>query len=190
MNDIASNSHSLPPHVAGFTLIELIVSITVLTILLVLTLPAFQAMLMNNRVLANADSLANSFNYARNVALSQNINVTTCPIGATASTTCGANWQSGWIVVSQPATGAAVLLQANATSANAPVVTAIQVNGAAAGSVTFDARGIATTQANFVVCDSRGSAFARSVEVLPTGFVQSGSTMGIAVWNGGALVCP
>lgn len=184
MNDIASNRHSLPPQVRGFTLIELLISITVLTILLVLTMPSFKDMLMNNRVASQADTLTSALNYARSTALSLNNNVVTCPFGAAGSTTCGGNWQNGWIVVSQPAIGTPVLLQANSTGVNDPVLSAT------VPSVTFDARGIATTQSNFKICDSRGGAFAQSVQVLPTGFVQSGSTVGSAVWDGSGLTCP
>lgn len=190
MSDFVSNSHSLAPHTTGFTLVELLVSITILAILLGLTLPSFRTTLMNNRVLAQSDALASSLNYARNTALSQNINVLACPASTPGSTTCGANWQNGWIIVSQPTPGASVLLQAHLFGANDPVLSTVAIGGVTAASVTFDARGIATTQVNFKSCDSRGGAFARSVKVLPTGYVQSGSTMGTAVWDGSALTCP
>ena len=190
MSDIAYNKHALPHRVMGFTLIEILISITVLAILLVLVLPSFKTMLMNNRVLAEEDAIANSLNYARNIALSQGINAVTCPIGTQGSSTCGANWANGWIVVSQPTAGGNVLLQSHVSGANDPVLSAVGIIGGAATSVTFDPRGIATTQANFKVCDNRGGEFAQSVEVLPTGFIQSGSTMGTAVWDGSALACP
>ena len=184
MSDFAYHKHSLHPGAVGITLIELLVSITVIAILLALTLPSFKNALLNNRLLAEADALTNSLNYARSTALSQTINVIACPANTPGSTTCGTNWQTGWIIVSQPTTGAAVLLQSTFSGTNDPVLSAT------ATSITFDPRGLATTQANFKLCDNRGGAFARSVEVLPTGFVQTGSTMGVAVWNGGALTCP
>lgn len=183
VNDIASTNHPPTGSIAGFTLIELIVSITILTILLVLTLPAFQAMLMNNRILAETDALAGVLNFARNTAVSKNISVAVCPFSAANSITCGGSWQNGWIVVSQPA-GAATLLQSKISGTNAPMLSS------GVTTVTFDARGIATTQANFKICDNRGGAFAQSIKVLPTGFVQAGTTMGVAVWDGSALTCP
>ncbi len=184
MNNIASKGRSPPPKVRGFTLIELLISITVLTVLLVLTVPSFKDMLMNNRITAQTDALSSALSYARSTALTQNMNVVACPFSAAGSTACGGNWQNGWIVVSQPATGNPTLLQANSTGANDPVLSAT------IPSVTFDARGIATTQGNFKICDNRGGAFAQSVQVLPTGFVQSGSTRGSAVWDGSGLTCP
>ncbi len=185
MNDIGSNPALLPHFEAeGFTLIELLVAVTVLTILFVLALPSFQTMILNNRILSQRNALTTSLNYARNTALSQNANVIACPYGGMNSTTCGGNWQSGWIVVSQPVVGAPILLFSNASGPNDPSISST------AATVTFDTRGIATTQSNFKICDQRGGAFAQSVQVLPSGFVQSGSTMGSAVWNGSGLACP
>lgn len=171
-------------------MVELIIAVTVMAILLVLTIPSFKNTLMNNRILTQTDALSNSLSYARNTALSLNTNVIACPASMPGSTTCGANWQQGWIIVSQPAVGASILLQANFSGVNDPALSTVPIAGVAATSVTFDSRGIATTQANFKSCDNRGGAFARSVEVLPTGFILSGDAMGTAVWDGSRLACP
>ncbi len=187
---MTTNKHLLFLRVAGFTLVELLVSVTVMAILLAVTVPSFKATVMNSRIAAQTDAFANALNYARNTAVSQNVNVMTCPAGAAGSTVCGANWQSGWIIVRQPAGGGNVLLQSFFTAPNDPVLSNVAIAGVAANSVTFDSRGIATTQANFKTCDNRGATFARSVEVLPTGFIQTSTTMGVAVWDGGALTCP
>lgn len=181
---ILSHSHPLSPQLAGFTLVELLISITVLSILLMLVTPSFKDMLMNNRVSAETDALTNSLNFARNTALSQNTTILVCPFSATSSTTCGGSWQNGWIVITQPAAGTPVLLHSHSTGTNDATLSATTA------SVSFDSRGISTTQTNFKVCDSRGATYARSVSVLPTGFVQSSSTMGVAAWDGGALTCP
>lgn len=184
VHDIPFNNHSLPSRVGGFTLIELLVGVAVLALLITLTGPSFKNMLMNNRVSAEADSFYTALNYARNTALTQNVNVVTCPFAAENSTACGGSWQSGWIVVTQPTSGAPVLLQANNTGNHDATLSSTAAN------VTFDPRGLATTQAQFTICDSRGGAYAQSIQVLPTGFVQIGSTMGSAVWSGGGIACP
>lgn len=177
----------------GFTLIELMITLMVAAIIVAFAAPSFQSMLMNNRLLAQTQALANALNYARNTALSQNVQTEVCPVGAVNSTTCGTNWATGWMIVlnptGNPATPATALLQSVQTQGNGDVVSNVN-NPGPIFSVTFDARGIATTAAQFVVCDSRGSAYARSVEVLPTGFVQTSATPGMAVWNGNAVACP
>jgi type IV fimbrial biogenesis protein FimT len=168
----------------GFTLIELLVTLSVFAIILTLIVPSLQTMILNNRLTSNLDSLVSSLNYARSVALEQGVNVRVCPLGTPGSTNCGNNWNSGWIVVTQPALGVATLLNSHQTSTNDPDISA-NVN-----SVLFDPHGLSTTQSNFSVCDSRGNSHARSAMVLATGFVQSGQTPGQAVWNNGAINCP
>ncbi|CEG58505.1 GspH/FimT family pseudopilin [Legionella fallonii] len=169
---------------AGFTLIELMVTLSVLCLLLVLAIPSFKSMMLNNRLIANTDSLVNALSYARSTALYQEISVVVCPLGSLNSTSCGGSWSSGWIVITQPASGTSTLLKSQQYSSNDPTLSSNVT------SVTFDAHGIATTQSNFKLCDNRGGTFATSVEVLATGFVQLGNTPGQAVWDNSALACP
>ena len=168
----------------GFTIIELLISIAVIAILLAITAPSFKNMIMNNRVTSIADGFTSGLGYARNTALTQTMSVMTCPFGGVGSTSCGTTWQNGWSIISQPASGTPALLSANSSGPNDPILSGTTP------AVTFDARGIATTAANFTICDSRGGAYAQSIEVLPTGFVVSGANMGVAAWDGGGLVCP
>lgn len=173
------------PFGKGFTLIELMVTLLVLSLLIVVAVPAFRAMMLNNRLIASSDSLVNYLNHARNTSLNDAMNVMVCPIGALNSTTCGNNWTSGWIVVAQPSGKTAVLLKSQQNPAASPVTIS-----SSAASVTFDPHGLAVSQSNFKFCDTRGGQFARSVMVLATGYVQSGATPGFAVWNNTALACP
>ena len=168
----------------GFTLVELMIALSVLCLLLVVAAPSFRTMILNNRLNANSESLLNALSYARSTALYQAMNVIVCPFAAENSTACGANWNSGWIVVTQPAAGVGTLLKSQQASSTDPVLTAN------VASVVFDSHGLATTQSNFKLCDDRGGAFARSIEVLATGFVQPGNTPGQAVWDNSALTCP
>lgn len=174
---------SLLVHEAAFTLIELLVTLMVLCTILVIALPALSTLMMNSRLQANADLFVNALNYARNSALNESMNVLVCPFSSADSSSCGTNWNSGWIVVAQPSTGTANLLQSQQTANNDPVLSST------VSSVLFDPHGLTTTQGNFTLCDSRGSSFAQSIEVLATGFVQSGSTPGQAVWDNSALSC-
>jgi len=173
---------SVPPF--GFTLIELLATLFVLSILLVIAIPSFRAMLLNNRINTQVDSLIGGLNYARALALNNNSTTRVCPFSSPNSTTCGVNWALGWIVITQPASGSAVLLKSEQYSLAGP---AINANN---NTVTFNPRGLAANQTNFSLCDARGSRFARSVGVMATGYIQSGDTPGRAVWNNLALSCP
>lgn len=168
----------------AFTLIELLVTLLVLCITLVLAIPSFSNMLMNNRLTAYTDMFVNALNYARNNALNESMNVVVCPFGAAQSTLCGGTWSAGWIVVTQPTAGTSILLQSQQLTPSDPVLSGTVAN------VVFDPHGLTTTPSNFKFCDSRGGTFARSIEVLATGFIQFGATPGQAVWDNSALTCP
>ena len=169
---------------SGFTLIELLVTVAIGSILLALAAPSFQNMLLNNRLTAQAGGLTTALNYARNTALSQAVTVRICPFGTLNSFTCGASWSAGWIVVSDP-TGTPTLLQSKQiTSSNA-----VLSSTTATTKVDFNPRGLSTAS-SFQVCDSRGAAFARSLQVFASGFVQAGTTPGQVAWGSAALTCP
>ncbi|VTU22805.1 Verru_Chthon cassette protein D [Variovorax sp. PBL-E5] len=173
---------------AGFTLIELLITTTIVVILLSLAAPAFQVMVMNNRLTGLADSLVNALNYARGSALKATVPARVCPVGAPGSTACGTDWSAGWMLVSDP-DGSPSLLQRSSAPVAGPALSATDVNGHSLASVSFDSHGLASTAAHFKICDARGAAYARSVQTVATGFVQVGSTPGQAAW-GGALTCP
>lgn len=169
---------------SAFTLIELLVALLVTAIVLMVAVPSFQTTLMNGKLSASTNALVNALNFARSKALYQASNMIVCPFSSAGSTTCGGSWRSGWIVVSVPASGASTLLLSQQYSSTDPTLSSN------IASVTFDAHGLATTQSNFKLCDSRGGAYARSVQVQATGFIQVGSTPGQAAWDNTALTCP
>lgn len=169
---------------SAFSLIELLIALVVFSLLVTMALPSFNSLLLNGRLSANMNALVNALNYARSTALNQSVAVKVCPFNALNSTSCGGSWNTGWILATQPAIGAPVLLKSQQIGANDGTLSAN------VGSVLFDTHGLVTTTGNFTICDSRGGAFARSVEVIATGYIQSGPTPGTAVWNSGALTCP
>jgi type IV fimbrial biogenesis protein FimT len=174
---------------AAFTLIELMMTIAIAMILLAIAIPSFSTMLGNNWLTATANALLAALNFTRSNALTQNNATQLCPLGAVGSTVCGTDWRAGWIVTTLPATGARVLLQSQQSGPRDPVLSPVAIQGVTPASVVFDARGLAATQSNFILCDARGSAFARSLQVLATGYAQLGATPGLALW-GSTLTCP
>jgi type IV fimbrial biogenesis protein FimT len=81
----------------GFTLIELMVAITLIGILLGLGIPAMREFTRNNSVNAAQNDLVLALNVARSEALRRNRPVSVC--ASNDGATCGgaADWVSGWI---------------------------------------------------------------------------------------------
>jgi type IV fimbrial biogenesis protein FimT len=82
----------------AFTLMELMVSLTVLGILLGLAVPTFRDFTRNNRTAALHNDLTTAFTLARSEALKRSMPVSIC--ASTDGTACATDddWSAGWIV--------------------------------------------------------------------------------------------
>jgi type IV fimbrial biogenesis protein FimT len=82
----------------GFTLIELMVTITVLSVLLSLAVPSFREIIDSNRITTQTNDFVSTLNYARSEALKRSNPVTVC--ASTDGLTCAGatDWSTGWIV--------------------------------------------------------------------------------------------
>jgi type IV fimbrial biogenesis protein FimT len=170
----------------GFTIIEVIVTMTIGGILMMFAVPAFNAFIQNQRITTATNSLVLSLNLARSEAIKrdQPTGLTVC--ASTDALTCnGTDWTQGWIVID------------TSGGANAGVISGVATIGTndtiaeAAGQlqVVFQSNGTVTQAASFRICDNRGATFAHSIDLGPTGRVLTSPTVGYTV-TGAALVCP
>ena len=81
----------------GFTLIEMMVTITVLAILIALVTPSFRGVLRDNRAATQANALVGSLMLARTEAIKRNAPVVICRSNDGESC-AGSEWEDGWIV--------------------------------------------------------------------------------------------
>jgi type IV fimbrial biogenesis protein FimT len=178
-----------PSH--GFTLIELMVSLTVAGILLGIAIPAFNSFVQNDRDTGQINSLVGSFSYARSEAVKRASpsGVTVCP--SADSQNCDAGpWTEGWIVkYTDPVTPAnTVVLQAVPALSGTNTVTPV---GVPATGITFNSNGSAPLGPfTMRICDRRGAGFARQVELNLTGRIAASQKPGFAVDTTTALTCP
>jgi type IV fimbrial biogenesis protein FimT len=114
----------------GFTLIELMIALTILAILVGMAAPSFRELSRNNRVVAAQNDLVTAFNLARSEALKRGAPVTVC--ASVNGTACGAaaDWASGWIVFDDRAGAAGTVNNGD---------TVLQRWGAVDGNIVFAA---------------------------------------------------
>jgi len=135
------------PH--GFTLVELLVTIVVVTILVALSVPAFYNFVQNNRITAQVNELVTALTLVRSEAIKRRQPVSIC--SSLNASTCAGTWDQGWIIFTDANSNGvvdvgidAVLrvregLAGGATLSETASVTAIQ----------FDRLGSASIPANF-----------------------------------------
>jgi len=82
---------------AGFTLIELITTVTVVGVLLSLAIPSFRETIDNNRLVGANNDFVSALNYARSEALKRSNAVTLCSSTDGASCAASTTWSTGWI---------------------------------------------------------------------------------------------
>jgi len=82
----------------GFTLIEIIVVLTVMGILIGIAAPALNAFVHSNRLVAATNDLVADFSLARNEAIKRSRVTGVCKSSDGASCTGAGTWASGWIV--------------------------------------------------------------------------------------------
>ncbi|MEP6906713.1 MAG: GspH/FimT family pseudopilin [Pseudoxanthomonas sp.] len=132
----------------GFTLVELMVTITVLAILVVLGVPSYQQWIRNTGVRNAAESIQNGLRLARNEASQRGTNVrfeftsagtadwTVCQLPA-AATVCGA----GVPIQTFVSKGGASAVQINTAVAVGTITTPLTTAVAAGSGITFSALG-------------------------------------------------
>lgn len=127
----------------AFTLIELMVTIAVLMIVLGLAVPSMQSLIANNRSTTIANELVSSMYIARSEAVKRGISVSVCPTGNQNFTSCGNNWNLGWLVFVNP--------DENNTFSNDAIevlIRAYQVSGQTAAITTNPASSLITYTAS------------------------------------------
>ena len=148
---------------SGFTLIELLVTIAILGIVLALGIPNLREFLVRSEVGSISNEFAADIARTRIEAISRNNCVTMCastdtnlalasPPGLPSCAASGNNWQTGWIIFSNPTCA----LGATASATNTLVVVRQQGStsfelerGTAAGNrFTFDSRGLTAGPGN------------------------------------------
>src|SRR5260221_8528707 len=154
-------------HAAGFTLPELVVTITIGGILLAMAASSYRNFILNSRRAATINELVGTLQFARGEALKRGTMITVCPsANPTAATpTCAAvasgtsnSWSNGWLVyVNNDASTASPEPDAGETVFR---VTPYDYPGMivttpdSVGSLSFRSFNMSATSGTITICDS------------------------------------
>jgi len=145
----------------GFTLIELMVTLTVMIVIAMMAAPSFNNAFLSNKLAAFSNSFAASALLARSEAIKRNRPVHVCRSADGVSCAASGTWQQGWIVWSDQN------LPANGTlDAGEPVIQVqqaisadYQFNSTAGGyDLTFQPGGAGSSTATLKLCRAAPSA--------------------------------
>jgi type IV fimbrial biogenesis protein FimT len=170
---------------AGFTLIELMVTLSVLAILLAIGIPSLQMFIQNSRLQSQSASLMGDLNYARAEAVRLGSPVAVCASANGATCSGALTWETGWVVFNDINTDNVV--DAGELLRAAPTLGGGNTLRAGGALVRFNALGYSNGfNDTFSVCDSRGLGSARGVILSNQGRVRSGKATDAGF---GAVAC-
>ncbi|UHD15803.1 GspH/FimT family pseudopilin [Thiocapsa bogorovii] len=148
----------------GFTLIELMTSLVVLSILLAIGIPSFKSFSDKDRITDTTNDLITAFQLGRSEAIRHRTKATICEANKD-QTECvneSTLWSNGWILYrSTPATPIRI--------GTAPL-DGVRISTNALR-IVFDAAGQATDFGQFEIDSDAGEP--RCIRVLPSGFISS-----------------
>lgn len=146
---------------AGFTLLELLITMLLIAILSSLAGPSFVDLIAENRRQSSLGSIFGMLSTARSEAVTRADTVVAC--GSADQSTCNStSWENGWIVFADDGAGAATA-DDGARQADEELIRVGQAAGGDitirtrnfpnAGRVSFNQDGFAEDSGTFVVCD-------------------------------------
>lgn len=84
---------------AGFTLVELMVTLSISAILVTVAVPNMIDLIRDARLATQSDALVSSLNLARLEAIKQGRSFSVCPVATASGCTAGVQtWATGWVI--------------------------------------------------------------------------------------------
>lgn len=160
--------------IKGFTVVELMVTVSIVGILLAVGLPSLQDTMDRVETNSQIKSLVASLNFSRSEAIKRGVEVSVCP--SSSGTDCAVDtWSDGWLVfvdVNDDANGAAGSVDVGDTVLRVYQGLGRNVLTYSAAIQQYNSQGFGTNSASqtFLLCPENGDANnAQSVEVSVTG---------------------
>ncbi|MCP4392549.1 MAG: prepilin-type N-terminal cleavage/methylation domain-containing protein [Gammaproteobacteria bacterium] len=158
---------------SGFTLLELMIILGVVSILMMIAIPSMTTFSQNDRLTTNINSMVGHLAYARSEALKLSQQVVICSSNDAA--TCSGGWADGWIVyidadADNSFTAGEVVIRAQQALGGSNTLTATGIGS----QITYDNRGFvnAASIGSLLLCDDRTGPHGKRLRITATGRVR------------------
>lgn len=162
----------------GFTLIELMVTVTILAVLAVVAAPSFNEAILGNKLASYANSFSASAQLARSEAIKRNAVVGLCRSADGTSCATAGTFQQGWIVFADPNNNGVVDSGEKIVQVQQALSSDYHLTSDNGYSLAFQPIGAGATQANLTLCRATPSPGRqeRTIAVSHTGRVSVATT--------------
>ncbi|MCG7757031.1 MAG: GspH/FimT family pseudopilin [Nitrosomonas sp.] len=147
----------------GFTLTELLVTLSVASILLTVAVPSYRMFVQDNLLTMQSNNFYSALALAKSEAIRRSRSITLCPSTNGTGCTGGVVWSNGWLVFLDVNNNGVVeageeILQVG------PAFTGGNTFTGAKPRVIFTANGFSMgSNDTFTLCDSRGASYSKAI---------------------------
>lgn len=141
--------------IRAFTLVELVITLTIVGVLAAITLPSIGRFVQSNRLVSVTNNFAGTLSLARSEALKRATGAGVCP-SITGTACVGTNWATGWIVFIDVDGNSAWTASDLVIRVYEPVTADVSINGSSS-LIVYDSQGRVPTNGvgAYVVCNTR-----------------------------------
>jgi type IV fimbrial biogenesis protein FimT len=162
---------------SGFTLLELLITLTLIGIVTAFAIPAMTEFSKNDRLITNINSMIGHLAYARSEAVKRSVQVVMCVSSDTdtPNPSCtGGNWEDGWLVyidadASNTFDAGEEIIKAHAALEGQNRLIPVGVDP----QIIYDNRGfLAGNTGSIQLCDGRTGPHGKTIRITTTGRVR------------------
>ena len=135
----------------GFTLIELMITVTVIAVLLAIAVPSFSDSILSGKLSSYANDFVASTHLARSEAIKRNARVSICVSANGTSCTTG-NWSQGWVVFHDANASNTIDTGEAIIERRSGLFTGFSMTSTAGPILIFDPTGVGGTSTTVTVC--------------------------------------
>lgn len=159
---------------AGFTVIELLVTLSVASIVLTVAVPSFSTLVQDSRLVTQSNDFLSALMLAKSEAIKSNRPATICPSTNGSACTGGKIWSDGWIVFSDTDRNGAVDAGEEVIQVGTAFSGGNTLQSSNLSRVTFLSSGFSLGfMGSFSLCDSRGANHSRRLVLNMQGRVRT-----------------